>query len=283
MTTSSGILEARPFSKYLAGELRTPQQPGWWYYYLYGALVKTPEAALLLFAGSLLLLIVHPRDIDATSIMLLLGTVVAIFVGLSLRPNLNSHVRDIIPALPFLCVLAGRLGPWAEKGRIMRMSLITAATLTAMATGVTAHPDHIAYFNWTSGGPDRGSEHLADSNLDWGQGLFALRDWLQEQTPDTETQLAYQGAINPEDVGISYQPLDAYASVPGLHVVSATLVTGIPWYVQAPSACRVFPAADEYAMYRKLVPIARPGHAIYVYHVSEDDLEQLGGGHQPRH
>jgi hypothetical protein len=40
------------------------------------------------------------------------------------------------------------------------------------------YPHSLSYFNELVGGPMGGPKHLLDSNIDWGQDLFYLKDWL---------------------------------------------------------------------------------------------------------
>ena len=46
---------------------------------------------------------------------------------------------------------------------------------------VTIRPNYLAYFNQLAGGPSQGYKHLADSSLDWGQDLPALKQWLDRE------------------------------------------------------------------------------------------------------
>ena len=59
------------------------------------------------------------------------------------------------------------------------------ATLPALAWHVaesnTIRPDYLAYFNQLAGGPSEAYKHLADSSLDWGQDLPALKQWLERE------------------------------------------------------------------------------------------------------
>ena len=41
-------------------------------------------------------------------------------------------------------------------------------------------PHYLAYFNLLPGGPVAGYRYLVDSNLDWGQNLWQLNDWMRE-------------------------------------------------------------------------------------------------------
>ena len=168
------------------------------------------------------------------------------------------------------------------------------------------HPDYLAYFNWASGGPDRGSEHLIDSNLDWGQDLVKLDRWLRANRPGRKVGLAYFGQINPSlseapGRGVRVVPAaglpgaerstpmgdparqlvgPAPRLTPGLYAVSASVVRGLPWRFYDSASLR----APELAwlaglerrgrgllVFRGLTPVARVGHSIYIY-------ERHGGG-----
>jgi hypothetical protein len=66
---------------------------------------------------------------------------------------------------------------------------------------------------------------LSDSNLDWGQGLLALRKY-QQQHPNETIHLAYFGTMDPRLYGIRYIPLAPNEKVSGTVVVSATHLSG---------------------------------------------------------
>ena len=99
-----------------------------------------------------------------------------------------------------------------------------AVALTAIST-LAIHPHYLAHFNQVSGGPDRDPPRLIDSNLDWGQGLLALRDY-QAQHPNEPIYLDYFGTIDPKIYGIRYTQLQPNQRVTGTVVVSATNLSG---------------------------------------------------------
>ena len=43
------------------------------------------------------------------------------------------------------------------------------------------YPYYFAFFNEVAGGPERGRYLLSDSNLDWGQDLVGLKDYVEQQ------------------------------------------------------------------------------------------------------
>ena len=63
-------------------------------------------------------------------------------------------------------------------------SLVGIAGYAAAVAGI--HPYELTYFNTIAGGPLGGRRILADSNLDWGQGLKSLAR-LQQERPDSRT------------------------------------------------------------------------------------------------
>ena len=184
---------------------------------------------------------------------------------------------------------------------------------TAAATAAI-HPDYLAYFNWASGGPDRGSEHLIDSNLDWGQDLVKLNRWLKQNRPGKRVGLAYFGQINPSLLKLRGDGFDwflppalpgtispmvpdttrligpfAARLVPGTYAVSASIVRGLPWRLYdsislATPESSWMPSwrthedrshRDTFGYFRGMTPVARVGRSIYVYEVSADDCNRL--------
>jgi len=72
---------------------------------------------------------------------------------------------------------------------------------------VRVHPYELSCFNEFVGSPENGRKILADSNLDWGQGLLQLKA-LQSSRPEfTNMTLFYFGDVEPARyaiTGISY-------------------------------------------------------------------------------
>jgi hypothetical protein len=99
-------------------------------------------------------------------------------------------------------------------------------------------PNYLAYFNQLASGPADGYKHLADSSLDWGQDLPALKQWLDsqglQQAGANGVYLSYFGTARPEYYGIRATPLAGFIDrrppqppVPlggGVYCVSATVL-----------------------------------------------------------
>ena len=138
---------------------------------------------------------------------------VVVYWAVALSSNLNIGHRHLLPIYPALCILAGGAAFWIQRGfcygRRMRTrgpdesgarnerrparsdrrsggSRLLAwrpSRLLAWHVGesVTIRPNYLAYFNQLAGGPSQGYKHLADSSLDWGQDLPALKRWLDAE------------------------------------------------------------------------------------------------------
>lgn len=270
------------FYKYFRGELR--RGPGWYGYYAYGLLVKTPLPTLgLLLAAAVAGLASRRYRVDPTSEWTLGLPAAAVLILVSAERGLNSHLRYVLPALPFLFVSAGRLGRFAAGSRARSACVVAALAGSAASVGAV-HPDYLTYFNEAAGGPDRGIEHLAESNLDWGQGLIPLHDWLARHAPGRTVRLAYFGLMPPELLGIPYE-LPAFGPeagvdestgpFPGLHAVSANFLIGFPFTAPdgTPSGRRI--PRDAYRYFRRFRPVAIPGHSIFVYDITPAEADRV--------
>src|SRR5690606_5062126 len=53
-----------------------------------------------------------------------------------------------------------------------------------------------------AGGPAGGHAHLIDSNIDWGQDLLYLRDWIRAHPEASPISIAYFGNVSAEIAGL---------------------------------------------------------------------------------
>lgn len=162
-----------PWKAYLDGEW---SDDGFWSYFPRAVLVKWPVSILLLVAGGLAGWWVLRKDrADLPDLVLALFLVPC---GAAIASRLNIGVRHLMPALPFALLLgaAALSRLWLARPRIARGT--TAALVLLLAVEwVPNLSDPLAFANLPSGGPDRLHRRLSDSNLDWGQDLWALESW----------------------------------------------------------------------------------------------------------
>ncbi|QDU23023.1 phospholipid carrier-dependent glycosyltransferase [Urbifossiella limnaea] len=233
---------------YLCGEL---SRTGWLHYFLVAVALKLPLGLLLGSAGGL--------ASGAWRVTWLVVPPLA-FVAVASWSRVDLGVRVVLPAIPFLYVIAGRLV--AGRGNCVAVAALVWAAVAARQ----AEPYPLAYFNELAGG--NGTRYLADSNADWGQGLPALRDWMAANGV-AAVQLGYFGTDRPEAYGIRYEALPGYGRVgPPSDVV---LPPGRRFVVVSVNHLRglYLPDPDTYAALREQKPVAILAGSLVVFDVTD--------------
>ena len=144
-----------------------------------------------------------------------------------------------------LYLFTGHLGAWLTQIKCWNWRKIwVGVCLAALPCGLRYHPHHLAYFNELSGGPVEGSNHVLYWNIDWGQDLRELHEYLIDQKIEF-VRLAYFGMVPPGRMGFHYQlPLSlkqvhaAGAIPPGWYAVSVNFVQGRPHTIRVTPTTR---------------------------------------------
>jgi len=198
------------------------------FYYPVAIALKWPTILLLLLLASLIPgirkickrpgdLLIEPGDLP---IMCLFG---AVFFVLALLSRINIGERHILPLYPFALLIAGGIWEHVRKHRAAMAVVVFALCLNA-ADALRYAPDYLAYFNIFVR-PQNSWRLLTDSNLDWGQGLIAVRHY-EQQHPDETLHLAYFGSVDPSLYGVRALPLAPNEQVKGTVVAGATCLSG---------------------------------------------------------
>lgn len=261
---------------------------GWWWYFPVAFLLKTPLPVLLLLG----LQIAKGKWQRAngkgqiakgklTISRLTLFLFPALYTISSLFSSVNIGYRHLLPVLPFLYVGMGQManGEWRKAmkanrrpcslftihhSRCSRHPLLLTLLLAWLILGTLASaPNYLAFFNALAGGPENGYRHLVDSNLDWGQNLWQLRDWMTA-TGAERVYYAHYSPAQPQTYGITadFLPPDPRAveftpwrPAPGVYALGATVLQG------------PYATVNTYAWFRARPPTAQLGHALFVYQV----------------
>ncbi len=214
---------------FLMGEVKT--SGGWRRYFPIVVLLKWP-LTVWLFAGAAFTLLVTGR-IDPPSEFKVLMLFPSVFFALATLTNLNLGDRYVLPVYPFLLLFCAALWNRARAGPAA-MVLVLALVGCQAADAFRYAPDYLSYFNvFVSSGESY--RLLSDSNLDWGQGLLALREY-ERVHPDSAIWLAYFGGVDPASYAIRASTLGEHDRVRGTVVVSATHLSG--QYLKNPAAYR---------------------------------------------
>jgi 4-amino-4-deoxy-L-arabinose transferase-like glycosyltransferase len=203
----------------------------------------------------------------------------AIYLAVAMNSGFNYGVRHLLPVYPFLIVLIG-IGAWELSRRHRALAWAVAAlVLFHAASSLRAFPDYIPYSNRLWGGSQNTFRILADSNVDWGQGLMEVKAYLEERNIK-DCWLAYFAsvAVDVSYYGIPCRPLPTSytelkgwpapvipAEVDGPVLISATEIAGVYWRADW---------ANPYLPFRKRAPSAVIAGSILVYE-GKVDLSQV--------
>ncbi len=169
------ILSGHPIPTYLFGKM---YPMGQWFYFPSVFLIKSTVGFLLLCClivfNKVWRTSAKGRELAALLLPILVYGVVALLSGI------NYGVRHLLPLFPFLMVLAAA-GAW-DFARMHRAAAAGVGLLVVLhaASSLHAFPNYIPYANEFWGGPENAHLNLSGSNVDWGQGLKALKRYMNE-------------------------------------------------------------------------------------------------------
>lgn len=201
---------------YLLGERR---MRGWRHYYLVALAVKVPLSIWLLAGFRLRRDGLRGCLIREPDRMLLLAMLL-FFAVASAGSSRNYGVRYLLPMAPLAIVwlsgaARGRDGE-TGRGRGFRRLVLSLGLMGQAIAVASVYPDELTYFNVLAGGREGGRFVLADSNLDWGQGLRSLRR-IQDARPEYRDLTLYAfGDVDPAAYGVAgaCHVVDAVAAWP---------------------------------------------------------------------
>jgi len=103
----------------------------------------------------------------------------AVYVAVAATSAINYGVRHLLPVYPFLILLAAFCAWRLAQSSRMAAAFILTLFLFHAFTSLRAFPNYLPYTNELWGGPKNAYRILADSNVDWGQGLKAMKEYLE--------------------------------------------------------------------------------------------------------
>jgi len=188
----------------------------------------------------------------------------------SITSHLNIGVRHLLPTFPFVILLVSDATfSWLKQPFLkLKYVLLGLFMLWQAVSVISVYPYFLAYFNELVGGPDKGYIYVTDSNLDWGQNLKRLKNWVDKNNIDKiyvdyfggadvkyylkEKFEPWWGSRNPNEL-----PRGSYLAV------SATFLQGgrgepVPGFDQP---------TGYYNWLNQYSPVAKIGYSIFVYRI----------------
>ena len=164
-------------ANYILGKKRTGT--GFWYYYLVVFIFKTPLSALLILISAIAFLFVRKKKQGHPSTMLfLLGLIFYFLLILGFQNNVQIGIRHALMVYPLLYVLCGFLVTtsfFQKRAKLLQGLLV----VYSLATYYYFFPNLISYSNELIPVKKNAYKVMADSNLDFGQGWYALQKYLK--------------------------------------------------------------------------------------------------------
>jgi len=155
---------------------------------------------------------------------------------------------------------------------MLRGLLVLALLLWSVGSSLHVYPHSLSYFNELAGGPDNGHRHLLDSNIDWGQDLLFLKEWVESHPEAASLGLAYHNYIDYRVCGTEYAsvPPDPPTNVPLEKVASARFGPHPGYFAVDLHSLK----AGRYKYFERFQSIAKAGYSIFIYHITPEQAEQ---------
>jgi Dolichyl-phosphate-mannose-protein mannosyltransferase len=269
------------FPTYIFGQVHAHGVP---YYFPVAFLIKSTIGFMALLVIALLAIVT--RKLTGRRRIAFLTIPPAVYLLIALGTGLNIGARHILPMYPFLAVLIG--GAVVAMERVHRRWFYAALVLLGLhiASSVRSYPLYIAYANELWGGPSQTHRYLTDSNVDWGQQLFSVKEYLDRNNiKDCWFGYFVQPYIDYHSYGIPCRPLptattvwtkdqvDTPPSISGTVLVSTSTVTGYEFgsVVLSP-----------YQPFMKVAPVATIDKGVNVYQGTFDTRFASSLGHVTR-
>lgn len=186
---NSFVFNLKPHQTDFLGKLYPESR---WYFLPVIFLLKTP-IPLLIFGGLGILAAFRKKT------FFLLIPIVAIFLIFSLS-EIHPRLRYILPVYPFLIMMATLGADWLSKKHFGKVILGILLVWYFLGT-IFSFPHFISYANEITGPRQTRLFLFSDSNYDWGQSLFDLKKYVEENNI-ANVGLSYFGTDNPAEYGL---------------------------------------------------------------------------------
>ncbi len=234
---------------------------GWWYYFIVTFFIKTPVPVIFFMIAAVAYSMREKALFFKSAVVFAPALMIFIFVSMQ---TVNIGHRYLLSAYPFVFALIGIIPGIKTKSLGLARIVIAGFSLWFIYGAFSIHPHELAYFNEFIGGPENGYRYLVDSNVDWGQDLIGLKEYMDKNDIKT-VKLAYFGFSDPSYYGIDYEYLPSYAinepknakseiQLKGWFAISATMLQGV-YMVDR----------DIYRIFREMEPIEKIGYSIFIY------------------
>ncbi|XZE22571.1 hypothetical protein SH449x_002506 [Pirellulaceae bacterium SH449] len=303
---------------FLDGEWR---YGSWPHYYVMSTLYKTPEPTLVAAAMGVYVFIIgwwrRFAKPELVSMVLLLTIPAAVcFLSVSLQGGFNHHHRYVLMIYPPMFVFASLLAspmaeqvfsrkklavqgdepPESEATNVLKASIpwwavwqrfhwtkILAFVLVSLSvvSSLRVHPYYTSYFNTISGGPENGWHRLGFSNIDWGQDILEVDQWLK-QYPERRPLV-----MDIDYFGMNGDLFDVPTSLPPQLPLGASIdevrrsITETQWWIISVKKLYNLPSHPGLQYLQQIEPFERIAYAYHVYRIDPLPPEESSSPNEP--
>lgn len=248
-------------------------------------LYKTPESTLIgaVIGLGVLVIGIRRRMVEPKVISMFLFLIIpaaVCFLSVSWQGGFNHHHRYVLMIYPPMFALAAYIAspvgvkllrfriPFAgAKKRSIAVPLaVTLVTLSAISS-LRVHPYYTSYFNTLSGGPENGWRLLGFSNIDWGQDILEVDQWLKEH-PDRRPVV-----MDLDYFGMNGNLFDITTTLPPQLPKDASIdqvresIDQTQWWIISVKRLYNRPGHDGLEYLQQIDPVERIAYAYHVYRI----------------
>jgi len=124
----------------------------------------------------------------------------------SLNSKVQIGIRHLLPLMPFVIIISAiAIDKIIKKYSLKSLFFIIPFFIFSIVHLLKVHPFYLSYFNEIIG-HSNGYKYLTDSNIDWGQDIKSLSNYLKENG-NPPIIISYFGVANPDYYKLNYVSL----------------------------------------------------------------------------
>lgn len=173
---------------------------GWWYYYPVVIAIKT-AIPVFLFVLILFAFWKYIKKYDWFT-EAYIWVVPVVLLAMGMQGSIDLGIRYMLPLFPFLYLSLSRIADlvdfknlFSKKRDVYLASgtvLVVLLLLWYVIESLLTFPHYLSYFNEFVGGYQNGYKYVTDSNLDWGQDVKRLSEWVKNDQVSKDHHCSYQ-------------------------------------------------------------------------------------------
>jgi hypothetical protein len=225
----------------------------WWCYFLVAFLAKATSPFLILIVIRFVFLLTNWKTDWWPSMFLLVPSIV-LFIAVSAFGDCLG-IRYVLPIFPMMIVFSSGTLKFLKK----KAAFICVWGLLGwhFVSSIASFPYSLSYFNEFVGGPSKGIYWLDDSNVDWGQELKGVKQYMDANGIEIINLFSFSPYDNPGYYGIKQTGLTAFnpdSPPSGIYAISAHRLMRFKH--------RGFDMLSRYPM------IGHLGYSMYIFKIS---------------